>query len=311
VTLAERPEAPALTRSWRPGRPVDIRATLSPLRRGRADPSHRVVDGRFWRTCLAPTGPATLALHLADGAVQAHAWGPGAEWVLDGVPALLGADDDWAGLDVWAYPGLHATWRAHPGLRLPRTGLVMEALIPAVIEQRVTGLQAHRAWRALLYQHGQLAPGPAPEGMRVPPSPADVLTVTAWEWSRWDVDLARQRALRAAATVANRLEECVAMPLDAAMARLQIVPGIGIWTAAETAQRALAHPDAVSVNDYHIHNQVVFALTGRARGSDEEMLELLAPFAGHRQRVVRLIEVAGIRAPRFGPRQSIDRPRGS
>ena len=210
-----------------------------------------------------------------------------------------------------AYPGLHRTRRAHPGLRLPRTRLVMDALVPAVIEQRVTGLQAHRAWRWLLHDYGSVAPGPAPAGMRVPPAPSTVLEVTAWDWSRWDVDLARQRALRAAATVAHRLEECVAMPLDAAVARLQVVPGIGIWTAAETAQRALGHPDAVSVNDYHVHNQVVYALTGRPRGTDEEMLDLLAPFAGHRQRVVRLIEVAGIRAPRFGPRQSLDRPRGS
>ena len=298
-------------RVWVPGRPVDLRSTLGSLRRGVGDPSHRIADGRFWRTALTPHGPATLALHLYAGEVVAQAWGPGAEWTLDGVPTLLGAQDDWTGLDVRAYPGLLSTWRAHPGLRLPRTGLVMDALVPAVIEQRVTGVQAHRAWRALLRQHGTAAPGPAPLGMRVPPSPQEVLAVTAWDWSRWDVDLARQRALRAASTVANRLEECATMPLDAAMARLQIVPGVGAWTAAETAQRALGHPDAVSVNDYHIHNQVVFALTGRARGTDEEMLELLAPFAGHRQRVVRLIEVAGIRAPRFGPRQSLDRPRGS
>ncbi len=300
-----------VTRVWRPERPVDIRTTLGPLRRGQADPSHRVAGGRFWRTALTPHGPATLALHVVAGEVTAQAWGPGADWTLDGLPTLLGAQDDWSGLDVRAYPGLHAVRRTYPGLRLPRTRLVLDALIPAVIEQRVTGLQAHRAWRSLLYQYGTVPPGPAPEGMRVPPLPAQVLAVTAWEWSRWDVDLARRRALRAAATVAHRLEECVEMPLDAAMARLQVVPGVGIWTAAETVQRALGHPDAVSVNDYHVHNQVVFALTGRARGSDEEMLELLAPFAGHRQRVVRLIEVAGIRAPRFGPRQSLDRPPGS
>jgi 3-methyladenine DNA glycosylase/8-oxoguanine DNA glycosylase len=93
--------------------------------------------------------------------------------------------------------------------------------------------------------------------------------------------------------------------------RLQLIPGIGIWTAAETTQRVLGDPDSVSVNDYHVHNQVVFAFTGRARGTDEEMLELLEPWAGQRQRIVRLIELAGIGAPRFGPRQSLDRPPGS
>ena len=311
ATTTQDRGARVLTRLWRPVLPVELRSTLGSLRRGAADPSHRVAQGRFWRTALTPAGPATLALHMVAGEVTAEAWGPGAQWTLDGLPTLLGAEDDWAGLDVSAYPGLHAVRRAHPGLRLPKTRLVMDALIPAVIEQRVTGVQAHRAWRSLLFEYGTPAPGPAPDGMRVPPAPSVVLQVTAWQWSKWDVDLARSRALRAAATVADRMEQCVDLPLDAALRRLQVVPGIGAWTAAETAQRALGHPDAVSVNDYHIHNQVVYALTGRARGTDEEMLELLAPFAGHRQRVVRLIEVAGIRAPRFGPRQSLDRPRGS
>jgi hypothetical protein len=35
------------------------------------------------------------------------------------------------------------------------------------------------------------------------------------------------------------------------------------------------------------------------------MLELLAPYAGHRQRAVRLIELSGIRKPRFGPRAPV------
>jgi 3-methyladenine DNA glycosylase/8-oxoguanine DNA glycosylase len=248
---------------------------------------------------------------VTRGVVHARAWGAGADWSLDRLPTLLGVDDDWTGLDVSAYPGLVRVMRSHPGLRLVKTGLVMDALAPAVLEQRVTGVQARSAWRALLLAYGTPAPGPAPLGMRVPPAPSVLLDVPQWDWSRWDVDLARRRALRAAASVATRMEQCVALSRDDAMDRLQVVPGIGIWTAAETAQRALGHPDAVSINDYHVHNQVVFALTGRPRGSDEEMLALLEPWRGHRQRVVRLIEAAGIRAPRFGPRQSLDRPIGA
>jgi 3-methyladenine DNA glycosylase/8-oxoguanine DNA glycosylase len=80
------------------------------------------------------------------------------------------------------------------------------------------------------------------------------------------------------------------------------VPGVGEWTAAETAQRALGDPDAVSVGDYHIHDVVVHALTGRPRGDDAEMLRLLEPWRGQRQRIVRLIELSGVAKPRFGPR---------
>lgn len=291
------------TRRWEAGRPVDLVRTLLPLRRGRGDPAHRIVDGAFWRTCRTPDGPATLALRLAAlGVVDAAAWGPGADWALDGVPDLLGGGDDWGALDCSGHRLLQRARRSYPGLRLPRTGLVLDALAPAVLEQRVTGGEAHRAWAGLLRWHGEPAPGPAPAGMRVMPDAAGLLAVPTWDWHRLGVDLQRQRALRAAASVAGRLEQCVDLPLADAVARLRLVPGVGVWTAAETAQRALGHPDEVSVGDFHLHDVVVFALTGEARGDDARMLEVLAPYAGHRQRVVRLIEVAGVAKPRFGPR---------
>jgi 3-methyladenine DNA glycosylase/8-oxoguanine DNA glycosylase len=190
----------------------------------------------------------------------------------------------------------------YPGLRLPRTGLVLDALVPAILEQRVTGGEAHRAWRGLLRRHGEPAPGPAPDGMRVMPDADGLLAVPAWDWHRLGVDLKRQRAIRAAATVAARMEQCVELPLADAVARLRLIPGVGVWTAAETAQRALGHPDEVSVGDFHLHDLVVHALTGEARGDDARMLQLLEPWAGHRQRVVRLIEVSGVSKPKFGPR---------
>ncbi|MDN6489107.1 MAG: 3-methyladenine DNA glycosylase, partial [Yaniella sp.] len=43
------------------------------------------------------------------------------------------------------------------------------------------------------------------------------------------------------------------------------------------------------------------ALTGK-RTDDAGMLELLEPWRGHRQRLVRLIYASGIRFSRFGPR---------
>lgn len=292
-----------LTRRFEAGRPVDVVRTLKPLRRGLGDPAHRIAEGVLWRVCRTPDGPATLALRLsALGVVEASAWGTGAQWVLDGVPALLGQHDDWSGLDCSDSAVLHRTRRSYPGLRLPRTGLVLDALIPAILEQRVTGGEAHRAWAGLLRRHGEPAPGPAPAGMRVPPDAAGLLAVPTWDWHRLGVDLQRQRAIRAAATVAARMEECVDLPLAAAVARLRLIPGVGVWTAAETAQRALGHPDEVSVGDYHLHDVVVFALTGEARGDDDRMLEVLAPWTGHRQRVVRLIEVSGVSKPKFGPR---------
>jgi endonuclease III len=291
-----------MRRVWQAGRPVDLGATLGPLRRGTGDPAHRFdPSGRFWWAARTPAGAGTIAIAAAGPEVTAEAWGPGGDWLLDRVPALLGDGDDWSGLDVADVPVLQRVRRSRPGLRLPRTGLVLDALVPAVLEQKVTGEEARRSWRLLLRKYGEPAPGPL-DGLRVPLGPADLLAVPSWDWHRFGVEGKRQAAIRAAATVARRMEECVDLAPDAALARLRAVPGIGPWTAAETAQRALGHPDAVSVGDYHLKNHVVYLFTGRPRGSDEEMLALLAPWAGQRQRVMRLVELAGIGAPRYGPR---------
>jgi len=284
---------------WDAGRPVDLRATLMPLVRGKGDPSHRFLDGRFWWAAAAPDGAATLALSVHGSVVSANAWGPGADWVLARVPVLLGADDDWTGLDVTAYPELVREQRARPGMRLCATGLVMDSLVPAVLEQKVTGMEARRAWRAMLHWYGTPAPGPTPVPMRVAPSAQTLLDIPTWDWHRMGVDIKRQATIRAAASVAHRLEESTA---ENVLTRLRVVPGVGEWTAAEVAQRVIGHPDAVSVGDYHVKNWVVHALTGRARGTDAEMVQLLEPWAGQRQRVVRLIELTGRGAPRFGPR---------
>lgn len=289
---------------WRPHLPTDVRLTLAPLVRGAGDPSHRVgPDGAFWRATWTPAGPATLRLAQQSGQVSATAWGPGAEAVLAGVPDLLGARDSLAGFEP-RHPLLVEVHARHPGLRLPRTGAVFEQLVPAVIEQKVTGQEARAAYRWLLHRYGEPAPGPAPRGMRVPP-PADVWRrIPSWDWHRAGVDPRRMRTVMSAARVASRLEEAVGMEPDAALARLRAVPGVGEWTAAEVAQRALGHPDTISVGDYHLSQLVGWALVGRPL-DDAGMVALLEPWRPHRQRVVRLLELSGVAKPRFGPRLTI------
>lgn len=295
--------SPATLR-WRPERPLDIRRTLGPLRRGSADPTFQTDQaGALWRTTTTPDGPATVQLAYDGVTVLAQAWGPGAQWALAAVPDSLGATDDPGGFQP--PPGWVAdTWRRHPGLRIPRTRRVWDSLCLAVLEQKVTGKESRRSWRELIALAGTPAPGPAPLGMQVPATPEAVLAIPDWGWHRCGVDGARRRALRAAATVARRLEEAVDLPAEAALTRLQVVPGIGPWTAAEVAQRALGDADHVSVGDYHLAKFVGSALIGR-RVDDDGMLELLAPYRPHRHRLVRLLEVSGYSAPRFGPRASI------
>jgi 3-methyladenine DNA glycosylase/8-oxoguanine DNA glycosylase len=292
------------SRTWQAGRPVDLAATLGPLSRGPGDPTTRVDPSGLWWVTRTEDGPATLRLVVAGSGydVAATAWGPGAARVLDGLPVLLGADDDPSGFTP-QHPVVREAWRRHPGWRVPRTGRVLESLVPAVLEQKVTGREAWRAWRTLVRAYGEPAPGPVgmPVGLRVPPAPETWRRVPSWIWHRAGVDLSRSRTIVTAAGSAGRLEQLTGVAADEAARRMRSLPGIGAWTAAEVAQRALGDADAVSVGDFHLSSLVGTALVGE-RVDDDAMLELLEPYKGHRYRAVRMIELAGVRMERHGPR---------
>lgn len=292
-------------------RPTDVRRTLAPLRHGAYDPAHQVTpDGAVWRATSLTTGPATIRLlQRGPRSVHVQAWGDGAAEALALAPALLGEHDDDTTFAPPSGP-VRDAWRRTATVRLTRSGRVLESLVPAILEQRVIIRTATDAWRRLVRAHGTPAPGPAPEGMCVPPGPEAWATVPTWDFHRAGVDPRRARTVVAAARLARRLEEAVHMRPDEALARLMHVPGVGPWTAAETAQRALGDPDAVSVGDYHLAHQVGWALQGR-RTDDAGMLELLAPFRGHRHRVVRHLLLSGAaREPRRHHRLAVEDHRG-
>jgi 3-methyladenine DNA glycosylase/8-oxoguanine DNA glycosylase len=287
---------------------VDPRLVLGVHRHGGGDPACRVDQaGAVWRASLTPDGPGTLRVLAgpADGGtrVAARAWGPGAAWLLDGLPALLGADDTPEDMRP-AHALIGDLALRHPGFRVGRSGRVMEALIPAVLEQKVVGLEAFRSWRLLVTRFGLPAPGPVPARMRVCPPAATWAALPSWEWHRAGVEGIRAATIRSAAKVAGRLEQIVTLPPAEADRRLRSLPGIGQWTSAEIRQRACGDPDAVSVGDYNLPGAVGWALAGRIV-DDAGMLELLAPYAGHRYRAARLIEFSGIRPPRRGPRNPV------
>ena len=295
-----------VTREWRPSWPVSLGATLGGLARGRRDPTYRrTPDRALWRTMRTPEGVATQRLSVVEGVVTSHAWGPGARWATERLPRILGVDDDVTTFDAGLHPLVAEQWRrVGAGMRTPSVGVVVEVLVAAVLEQRVTGIEARRSWSWLLSAYGEPAPGPAPEGMRVFPGPGVVAAVPSWEWHRAGVDGSRSATILRAMSYAGRLEECVEMPVDAARARMEALPGIGVWTSAEVASRSLGDADAVSYGDFHVAHNVVYALTGEADGTDERLAELLLPWAGHRGRVVRLVELTGISRPARGPRYS-------
>jgi 3-methyladenine DNA glycosylase/8-oxoguanine DNA glycosylase len=305
----------SLERRWVAPFAVDVASVLSVHRRGTGDPAFAIDHaGAIWRACRTPDGPGTIRTawrYVAAGdrpggrvtLADAHAWGPGGDWLLENLPALLGADDRPEDF-VPEHPVLRELGRRHGAIRIGRSCLVLESLVPAVLEQKVVGKEAWRGWRLLLRRFGEPAPGPAPAGMRVPPGPAAWASIPSWEWHRVGVEAVRARTIAAAARVAGRLEEILQLPPEQADRRLQALPGIGVWTSAEVRQRACGDPDAVSVGDYHLPAIVGMALTGRPV-DDAGMLQLLAPYRGHRHRASLLTWFSGVRPERRGPRLSI------
>ena len=278
--------------------PIDLQLTLWPVAHGRGDPTIRFGPGDIWRATRTPEGPATIRLRRTQAGVDVAAWGAGAENAIAGAADLVGANDEPQLLEP-RHRLIGELVHRFPGLRLPRTNRPFEALFPAICEQKVSGVDARRAFRGIIASHGEDAPGPA--GLRLPPSAATLAALPYFAFHRFGLERRRADLIRITAQLAARIE--VATPAEV-YARLGAIPGIGPWTLAEVGRIAFGDPDALSVGDYHLPNVVAWALAREPRADDARMVDLLEPYRGQRGRVQRLLEASGITAPRYGPRMA-------
>ena len=281
---------------------LDLGLTLGPLQHGPSDPTIRFESDGVRRAARTPDGAATLRLERRGTQLVAEAWGPGAAWMIDRVPLLLGFDDQ----PQTFKPASRLLWdlhRHHPGLRLGRTGLVFQALLPTILEQKVPSVEAYASYARLVRALGEPAPGNS--GLLLPPSPQRLAATPYWAVHRFGIERRRFAVIQLAATRAGRLESTVELEPGDARQRLMTLPGIGPWSAAEVSAVAYGDRDVVSLGDYHLPHQVAWALGGEVRGTEARMLELLEPYRGHRARVIRLLTLGGIQAPRFGPRMRL------
>lgn len=296
---------------------IDLVATLSPTRRGRGDLCTALSPGEAWRATRTVDGPALVHLdHRDPGRVVARAWGPGRDWALEHADHLVGAHDDPSALTEVLRavhsperPLLDRLHRQHPGLRLPSTLAVAETLTPVILEQRVTGQEAWRSYRRLVRHVGEPAPT-APTGgpqLWIPPEPAALVAMPSWQYHRLGIERRRAETIVRVNRIAAQLHRAVTDPdYDRDVhAMLRSVPGVGPWTIAETTLTAVGDPDAVSTGDFHLPNTVAWLFRRRPRGNDAEMLELLEPYRGQRGRVLRLVWLSRVHAPKFGPKGRI------
>jgi 3-methyladenine DNA glycosylase/8-oxoguanine DNA glycosylase len=259
----------------------------------------RVGANEFIRAARTPDGPASLHLRVSGDIVHAEGWGPGATWMLDSAHELLGSDDDPSALEP-RHPAVGRLRRGLAGLRMPRSSCVMEALLPAILEQKVTGSEARRSYRRIVRALGEPAPGPF--DLVLSPAPELLAATPAYAFHPFGVERKRADIIRSAARIGQQLTAMAREDPPETRRRMRTIPGIGPWTEAEVARVAFGDADAVSLGDFHLPNTVAWGLAGEPRADDARMLELLEPYRGQRGRVCLMLELAGPRPPRYGPR---------
>ncbi|MHA7306193.1 DNA-3-methyladenine glycosylase family protein [Arthrobacter sp. TMN-49] len=309
MTAAEGP-----TMLWDAGGPYSLHETLGIIGRGPGDKTIHLAPHAAWLAFNTAAGPATVGITQHGRELRIRSWGPGSEQALVSVPALLGIHDDWSAFDSPAFAAtlprpVREARRRHSAVRLPATGRMVDALIPAILEQKVTSLEAHRSYATLLRTFGTKAPGAGtdptvPHDLLVAPAPAQWAAIPSWSWHKAGVGPQRSATVLRMLRSASGLERLGQLSPTEAGAKMRSIPGIGVWTAAEVTQRTHGDADQVAVGDYHLAAYVGWALAGKPV-DDAGMLELLEPWRGHRQRVVRMLYLSGFRKPAFGPRLGI------
>lgn len=317
---------PDRTASVRHEAPLDLAATLRPLRMGLHDRSARFEEpeaphggGRVRLAFRTPQGPVSLLIeHELDpdseprllpglrplGRVHGAAWGPGSDWALERFGDLVGLADDPASFRP-DHPLVRRLHRHRLGRRLPITHRVADLVAPVILQQLVTWKDAVTGWTRLCYRLEERAPGPLE--LWLPPPMEGLARLSTGRYVESGVLEKQALTLRRVARVASRLDALDGKSAHEVYRAMTSIRGVGPWTAASAMIGGMGFADAVPVGDFHMPKDVAWALAREPRADDARMLELLAPFAGQRGRVVRLLQLGGRKPPRYGPRSAIRR----
>lgn len=279
-----------------------LHRTFGTYRMGPGDRTLRLERGRLQAALHTPEGPASFEAEHGSHSIRVQLWGDGADWLRLHMEALLGLRDDPTGFSP-RDPSFRSVWKRTLGIHLPTLPVLFPRLVQVVLLQLVTTGEGQRAWSRIVRDLGSLAPGPT--GLRLPPRSVDIAGAP---WVRYVADGVphkQARTLVRCARTTAALEASGTWGGEEAVQAVAALPGIGPWSVGYLRGTALGDPDAVITGDFHLPHSAAWILAGRERGTDEEMLDLLEPYRGHRFRVIRALWASGIRAPRRGPKRGL------
>ncbi len=280
----------------------DLRRTMAASRMGKYDPTLRLEDGAMALALGTPEGPASLVVEQRGRRLTVHGFGDGASWLMPHAAKLLGLEDN---PKTFEPDGgvVRKLWRQYPGIHLPSFPRIVYRVVQVTLLQLITWQEAVSSWGKLVRKLGVPAPGPVE--LRLPPDPGTLASTPDYVLIALGVRPKQARTIRRVAKYASRIEEAASTSMSGETFSqvLTAIRGIGPWTIAYVRGTALGAPDAVLLGDYNLPDTIAYLLAGEERASEERMVELLEPYRGHRFRVIRLVWMHGVTAPRRGPRQ--------
>src|SRR5919197_6218714 len=202
-------------------RSLDLVRSVAPMWRGGGDPTMRIANDEIVRATRTPDGPATFHAVRRGDRIEVEAWGPGGEWALEVAPRALGCSDDDSAFRP-SDPLIGRLRARFAGVHVTRTERVLEALLPVILEQKVTGIEARRAWAQMARAFGEPAPGPF--DLLLPPAPLRVAASPYEVFHPFGVERRRAELIRLVAARAERIEALVPLPPKEACETLERLP---------------------------------------------------------------------------------------
>lgn len=250
-----------------------------------------------------PDGPTTVQATRHEQTLTIQCFGNGRHWVQPRLAALFGLLDQ---PQEFRPNGIvESLIRELPGVHLPTLPVLFHRLVQIVLQQLVSWNDALSGWCQMTRRFGSDAPGPS--SLRLAPSAKLIKQLGYYDIVQCGVLPRQARLILRLAHEAKRIERLAEENPESLSKYLLTIPGVGDWTVQYLLGASCGVADAVMTGDYGLPHTVAWFLSGEERSNDEEMLQLLEPYRGHRFRVINLLWQSGITAPRRGPKMRTNR----